>query len=91
MMGQEGGCVLNISLTPELEKLVQAHVASGQYNSASEVIREALRLMIQRDSLGRYYDQWLEAQIELGWQQAERGEMEPHSMDTIVSRILADR
>lgn len=82
---------MNISLTPELEKLVQEHVASGQYNSASEVIREALRLMIQRDSLGRYYDQWLEAQIELGWQQAERGELEPHSMDTIVSGVLASR
>ena len=82
---------MNISLTPELEKLVQERIASGQSNSASEVIREALRLMIQRDSRGRYYDQWLEAQIELDWQQAERGEMEPHSMDTIVSRILADR
>jgi antitoxin ParD1/3/4 len=36
---------MNISLTPELESFVQAKVRSGRYNSASEVIREALRLL----------------------------------------------
>ncbi|MEM6262849.1 MAG: type II toxin-antitoxin system ParD family antitoxin [Bacteroidota bacterium] len=30
---------MNISLTPQLEALVQEKVASGMYNSASEVIR----------------------------------------------------
>ena len=34
---------MNISLTPELESAVKAKVASGLYNNASEVIREALR------------------------------------------------
>lgn len=36
---------MNVSLTPELEKLVRAKVASGLYNNASEVVREALRMM----------------------------------------------
>lgn len=40
---------MNISLTPELEKLVQDKVASGLYTSASEAIREALRLLRERD------------------------------------------
>ncbi len=35
---------LNVSLPPELESRVREHVASGLYGSASEVIREALRL-----------------------------------------------
>jgi antitoxin ParD1/3/4 len=35
---------LNVSLPPELESRVREHVASGLYSSASEVIREALRL-----------------------------------------------
>lgn len=35
---------LNVSLPPELEHRVREHVASGLYGSASEVIREALRL-----------------------------------------------
>lgn len=42
---------MNVHLTPELEQLVQAKVQSGRYNSASEVVREALRLMEQRDEL----------------------------------------
>ena len=36
---------MNVSLTPELERYVQDKVHSGRYNSASEVVREALRLM----------------------------------------------
>ena len=41
---------MNVSLTPELEKFVNAKVESGRYNSASEVVREALRLLEEHDS-----------------------------------------
>lgn len=40
---------MNVHLTPELEQLVQNKVKTGRYNSASEVVREALRLMEERD------------------------------------------
>ena len=40
---------MNVSLTPELEKFVSAKVKSGRYNSASEVLREALRLLEEND------------------------------------------
>ena len=40
---------MNIHLTPELEQMVQRKVKTGRYNSASEVVREALRMMEQRD------------------------------------------
>jgi antitoxin ParD1/3/4 len=36
---------LNVSLTPELEKFVNQKVKSGMYHSASEVIRDGLRLL----------------------------------------------
>jgi antitoxin ParD1/3/4 len=36
---------MNVSLTPQLEQFVQTKVQSGRYNSASEVVREALRLL----------------------------------------------
>ena len=42
---------MNVSLTPELEKFVSAKVESGRYNSASEVVREALRLLEEHDSV----------------------------------------
>lgn len=38
---------MNVHLTPELKKVVEQEVASGQYASASEVVREALRLLLE--------------------------------------------
>ena len=40
---------MNVSLTPELEQFIDVKVESGRYNSASEVVREALRLLEERD------------------------------------------
>jgi antitoxin ParD1/3/4 len=42
---------MNVNLTPQLEDLVRAKVSSGLYTSASEVVREALRLMQEQDRL----------------------------------------
>jgi antitoxin ParD1/3/4 len=42
---------MNINLTPQLEEMVRQKVVSGLYTSASEVVREALRLMDERDQL----------------------------------------
>ena len=44
---------MHISLTPRLEKMVREKVASGQYNNASEVVREALRLMGEFEEVRR--------------------------------------
>lgn len=41
---------MNVSLTPQLEEFVRRKVESGLYNNASEVIREGLRLLIERDA-----------------------------------------
>jgi antitoxin ParD1/3/4 len=42
---------MNVNLTPQLEDMVRAKVSSGMYTSASEVVREALRLMQEKDHL----------------------------------------
>lgn len=42
---------MNVNLTPQLEELVRSKVKSGMYTSASEVVREALRLMDEQDRL----------------------------------------
>ena len=42
---------MNVNLTPQLEALVRAKVGSGMYTSASEVVREALRLLQEQDRL----------------------------------------
>jgi antitoxin ParD1/3/4 len=40
---------MNVSLTPELEQFVQSRVASGLFQTASEVVREGLRLLEERE------------------------------------------
>ena len=42
---------MNINITPQLEKIIKQKVSSGLYASASEVVREALRLMETQDQL----------------------------------------
>jgi len=57
---------MNVSLSPQLEAMVKAKVASGLYTSASEVIREALRLMEQQDQLRSLNLQQLRHDIQEG-------------------------
>lgn len=40
---------LNVSLTSELERFITARVASGRYQTASEVVRAGLRLLEQSE------------------------------------------
>lgn len=43
---------MNVSLTPELEQYIRRKVSSGLYSNASEVVREALRLLVGRETGG---------------------------------------
>ena len=65
---------MNVSLTPELEKLVNDKVKSGQYTSASEVVREGLRLIQEQDELRRIKLEALKREIAKGIEQLDRGE-----------------
>ena len=57
---------MNVNLTPQLEELVRNKVASGMYTSASEVVREALRLMEEQDQLRAMRLDQLRADIRKG-------------------------
>jgi antitoxin ParD1/3/4 len=61
--------IMNVSLTPELEKFVADKVKSGLYNNASEVVRASLRLLKEEDDLKAKFRE----DIEIGWQQARAG------------------
>ena len=57
---------MNVNLSPQLEAMVKAKVASGLYTSASEVVREALRLMEQQDQVRAVKLQQLRSDIQEG-------------------------
>lgn len=80
---------MNISLTPELEQIVKHKVDSGLYNNASEVIREALRLMAAQERLDAMKLQLLRAEIDLAWQQADRGEFAQATPESIIQQADA--
>lgn len=65
---------MNVSLTPELEQLVAEKVESGRYTSASEVIREALRLLEEQDQLRQKRLAAVRQKIDRGLAQLDRGE-----------------
>jgi len=75
---------MNVSLTPELERMVNNRVRSGMYQTASEVVREALRVLDERDSLGT-----LRRKVQEGVAQIERGEYEEYDENTIKD-LVAD-
>lgn len=64
---------MNISLTPALEKFVQDKVSSGLYNSVSEVIREALRLLLSKETIPQERLTMLNRDIEEGLADLEAG------------------
>lgn len=57
---------MNINLTPHLEMMIRAKIASGSYNSASEVVRKALRILEEEDQLRCLKMQRLRADIREG-------------------------
>jgi len=65
---------MNVSLTPELEELISQKVQSGRYTSASEVIREALRLLEEQDQLRQKRLAEVGRKIDRGLAQLDRGE-----------------
>ena len=80
---------MNVSLTPELEKLVNEKVRSGLYTSASEVIREALRLLVENDRMKQRHIEAIQTKINRGIEQLDRGEGIPAS--DAIKRLRANR
>ena len=87
---------MNVHLTAELEQLVQAKVQSGRYNSASEVVpealrlmeQEALRLMEQKDEVRANQLEELRSRIDKGLAQADRNEGADGEM--YMEQMIAD-
>jgi antitoxin ParD1/3/4 len=67
------GAAMNISLTPELERLVDERVKSGRYASASEVIREGLRLLEEQEELKQRRLADVRQRIDRGVDQLDKG------------------
>ena len=78
--------IVNVSLTPELERLISEKVDTGMYQTASEVVREGLRLLKERD------DRRLRADVQAGFDAVDRGEYTDYtanSVKTLAAQVKA--
>ncbi len=75
---------MNVSLTKEFESYVNDKVESGLYQTASEVIRDGLRLMKERDELHQTKLAELRREIAIGIEQADQGLVHPFDEETVA-------
>ena len=82
---------MHVSLTEVLDKYVKEQVAMGHYNNASEVIRDALRLKIEQDALKRAKLEALRRDIDIAWDQLDRGEGVELDLQKLLSILHQER
>ena len=69
---------MNVSLTPERETMIRQQVDSGRYNNASEVVRDALRLLEEHQRL-----QHLRSLLAVGLEDERRGDLVEYTPEWI--------
>lgn len=84
---------MNVSLTTEMEKWVQRKVGSGLYTSASEVVREALRALHERETRKSTRLANLREAVAVGIQSADSGDLQDwdHSMQEQIKQLGRSR
>jgi len=85
---------MNVSLTPQLEDLLKEKVATGMYSSVSEVVREALRLLSERDSMQEMKREALKKDITQGINSLNNGEGKSLNIEDIKAegkQLLASK
>jgi len=80
---------MNISLTPEIDSWVAEKVKSGMYKSSSEVIREGLRLLREREEQRQAMVEYLRHELLIGLRQLDAGKSSPFDGEQ-VARIKTD-
>ncbi|WP_320818676.1 type II toxin-antitoxin system ParD family antitoxin [Thalassolituus sp.] len=80
---------MNVSLTPHLEDYVKQKVAAGMYNSVSEVMREALRLLEERDALKEMKLAALRRDLQEGIDELDQGQGTTLDMEEIKAKARA--
>ncbi|CAO3439042.1 type II toxin-antitoxin system ParD family antitoxin [Azospirillum doebereinerae] len=80
---------MNVSLPAEFVAFVERAVASGHYGSASEVVRDSLRLLRREKSVEDETLAVLRREVGLGVEQARNGDFSPLTMDDILAAARA--
>ena len=78
----------NVNLTEHFDRFIETGVTSGRFSSASEVVREGLRLLEQREREDKAKLEWLRAAAKEGFDSIDRGEgIEFETMDDLAAYV----
>jgi antitoxin ParD1/3/4 len=81
----------NVNLTEHFDRFIQAGVTSGRFSNASEVVREGLRLLEQREQEDKAKLEWLRAAAKEGFDAADGGDYvtlnSEEDLDDFLDRI----
>jgi antitoxin ParD1/3/4 len=64
----------NVNLTEHFDRFIESGITSGRFSNASEVVREGLRLLEQREQEDKSKIEWLRAAAKEGFDAIERGD-----------------
>ena len=81
---------LNVSLTPHLENFIHETVSSGRYQSASEVVRTALRLLEERERQKEATLDWLVQEIQKGLDSGRSEPVTPAFWQKLRDKLSSD-
>jgi antitoxin ParD1/3/4 len=81
---------MNVSLSEEFVAFVARAVASGEYGTASEVVRDALRLLRRERAAHDEKLAILRREVALGVEQARAGQLSPRSVADIAADIAGN-
>ena len=81
---------MNVKLTPEMADFVSSELATGDYLSASELVRDALRSLRRDRDIESQKVELLRRKLDIGINQAERGEFSIRSVMEIAASVLAE-
>ena len=78
----------NVNLTEHFDRFIETGVTSGRFGNASEVVREGLRLLEQREQEDKAKLEWLRAAAREGFDSIDRGEgIEFETMDDLEAYV----
>ena len=81
----------NVNLTEHLDTFIETGVASGRFSNASEVVREGLRLLEQRELEDKAKLEWLRSAAKEGFDAADLGHFvalnSAQELDTFLDQI----
>ena len=81
----------NVNLTDHFDRFIDEGVTSGRFSNASEMVREALRLLEQRDAEDRARIEWLRGEVQKGIDAVERGDVVSFDSSDEMRAFLRER